>query len=38
MESIYISAHQEKAVKIESAPPIIPDLDWSAPLGEIKTL
>ncbi len=38
MESIYISAREEKSVKIESTPPIIPDLDWSAPLGEIQTL
>ena len=38
MESIYVSAREGRAVAIESEPPIIPELDWSAPLGEIKTL
>ncbi|MBO5285516.1 MAG: Gfo/Idh/MocA family oxidoreductase, partial [Clostridia bacterium] len=38
MESIDKSASLGVRVNITSTPPTLPNLDWSAPLGEIKTL
>ena len=38
MEKIYVSAKEGKLITIESCPPKIIDLDWSLPLGEIKSL